>query len=439
MTNFRNGNWSDLNSKYDRLFIENMFYKPRKSQLFFSKKVVSRILLTKLSKNEKEILKAIITDNYQALTDTKDQKFARYLATSISYQNIDRFRDIANGWENEPSHFKIECEGVIKYLEGNYEEAMAIFLDLASRSILRTEVYFIASREAADRGNRELISHFPTTIFAKSLSDKTVWVASHAVPAIYSWLEYDLTNLHKIYSTLDLVPLPKTKSVNNLEMYFVFIQYILILVINAQSNPHNYTRKKLKPIYFIGESHSLSPHGLGINYLNKDYLAQSKFIFGLKIWHLVDSRKREQKYRFEKLIENLKEGPIVMCVGEIDLRYTGGIYAVIKKQMISNMQAIKPMVDKYLNLIQELDREIIVCGIQAPNYKNKIPIDEQSEFAALVFEFNSYLAATCRDKGIKYLDLYKETVGSDGYSNKSWHIDQYHLSSSLYKKLLSKL
>ena len=50
------------------------------------------------------------------------------------------------------------------------------------------------------------------------------------------------------------------------------------------------------------------------------------------------------------------------------------------------------------------------------------------ELTNLIREFNIQLKNKSTEIGCRFLDLFTLTDRSDGLSNQSWHIDEYHLS-----------
>ena len=53
--------------------------------------------------------------------------------------------------------------------------------------------------------------------------------------------------------------------------------------------------------------------------------------------------------------------------------------------------------------------------------------------------FNSLLNKTVLDYDFDIIDVYKFTVGNDGFSNNSFHIDNVHLSSDAIPEIEKQL
>ena len=51
------------------------------------------------------------------------------------------------------------------------------------------------------------------------------------------------------------------------------------------------------------------------------------------------------------------------------------------------------------------------------------------EVTSTIKFFNSSIHKTVLDYDFNIIDVYKFTVGNDGFSNGSFHLDDYHLSS----------
>ena len=61
--------------------------------------------------------------------------------------------------------------------------------------------------------------------------------------------------------------------------------------------------------------------------------------------------------------------------------------------------------------------------------KKKIGKELNKEVARAVKLFNGYLSHHLTDREFNLIDVYKFTIGNNGFSNRSFHIDDHHLSS----------
>ena len=59
----------------------------------------------------------------------------------------------------------------------------------------------------------------------------------------------------------------------------------------------------------------------------------------------------------------------------------------------------------------------------------KISLEVNGEVTRIIKLFNRLLQKTVLDHDFSMIDVYKFTVGKDGFSNGLFHIDAHHLSS----------
>ena len=79
---------------------------------------------------------------------------------------------------------------------------------------------------------------------------------------------------------------------------------------------------------------------------------------------------------------------------------------------------------------------MIIQGVPCPNIEIKNIEDKEIKMLVNVIkQFNIILREKSYEMGFTFLDLYKLTNRGDGFSNKVWHIDQYHLSPKAMLKV----
>ena len=65
----------------------------------------------------------------------------------------------------------------------------------------------------------------------------------------------------------------------------------------------------------------------------------------------------------------------------------------------------------------------------APIFNETYSKELNAKVATTIKLFNRILYKTVSDYDFNIIDVHKFTVGNDGFSNNSFHIDAYHLSS----------
>lgn len=253
--------------------------------------------------------------------------------------------------------------------------------------------------------------------------------------AISSFLNDDLIASKKYLSASSELEKMVDLKLKNYKVYWNYLNKIIY-----KNNPQTEFKKKLntnKEIYVIGESHSLVSHGLKIKISNVNFICKAILIKGVKQWDLGNSRNNHFKFKFESLFAELKKSSrVLLAIGEIDCRLDSGIMNHMRKFPNKNINdLINNTVSNYLDYVENINSKynhtILIQGIPCPNINtSNVSKKDLLELIKLIKDFNNALRATSIKKRFGFLDIYSLTDRGDGYSNKKWHIDQYHLHSN---------
>jgi len=251
--------------------------------------------------------------------------------------------------------------------------------------------------------------------------------------AILNFLDGDLTSSKQLLSSSSFILNIKNINYKNEIAYWIYLSELLEKRdIKLKDQTDHVGAGKL---YVIGESHSLASHGLYVGMSQDYYLCQSIWISGCKQWHLGSFSENQYKYKFTKTIHSIpKDSQVLLAIGEIDCRLDDGILKHIKKYPHKNIRdLINSTVINYLNytykLIAPFRHKITIQGIPCPN----IDISDKKEkdvfdLVNLIKEFNLTLKKQSIFFGFNFLNLHEMTDRGDGFSNATWHIDNYHIA-----------
>ena len=187
-------------------------------------------------------------------------------------------------------------------------------------------------------------------------------------------------------------------------------------------------------VFHLGESHCLSYAHKKIILQGIDYTVAPRIIFGAKAYHF--STEKENSYKaitkanFDSLPDSSK---VFISFGEIDCRPNEGFISAVKKHKkpIENLvsDTVRGYVDWFFEQNQSKNHSLFFFNVPAPIYGKTAGKGLNKEVARTVKLFNSSLAHQVADRQFNLIDVYKFTVGNNGFSNKSFHIDNHHLSS----------
>ena len=79
---------------------------------------------------------------------------------------------------------------------------------------------------------------------------------------------------------------------------------------------------------------------------------------------------------------------------------------------------------------QNKNHNLFFFNVPAPLYDEKFTAEVNEEVKRIIKLFNSSIHKTVLDYDFNIIDVYKFTVGQDGYSSGSFHLDDYHLSTN---------
>ena len=74
-------------------------------------------------------------------------------------------------------------------------------------------------------------------------------------------------------------------------------------------------------------------------------------------------------------------------------------------------------------------------NVPAPIYNERYTAEVNEDVKSTIELFNNLLTMIILDYDFNLIDVYKLTVGTDGFSNGLFHIDSLHLSSDVIPEI----
>ena len=187
-------------------------------------------------------------------------------------------------------------------------------------------------------------------------------------------------------------------------------------------------------VYHLGESHSLSYAHRNITISGSNFRIVPRMTFGAKAFHFArskyDSFKAITKAHFVSLPKRSK---VFLSYGEIDCRPNEGFITAARKLDQSLEELIDQTTEGYVKWFLEQNADqmhsLYFVGVPAPVYDEKLTTDLNSEVARTVVLFNAALKKYSLQHGFDTVDVFKFTVGKEGFSNGLFHIDNHHLGA----------
>ena len=212
-----------------------------------------------------------------------------------------------------------------------------------------------------------------------------------------------------------------------------------------EHNGEKHQRKDLDALYVVGDSHSLSAHGVVVRYHGQEMNCTAKWLEGCKQWHLGNSKPNRFKHRFEGIMKTLPhESMILLLIGEIDCRPDEGIIKAWKKSQGTSLEEVaKATAASYVSYVTgiaaKFGHRVIVGGIPATNIRlDTLDTETAGQLVRLIRLFNTVLKDQALAASMDFLDVYALTDRGDGIASGEWHIDNNHLLPSAITEAFSK-
>ena len=189
-----------------------------------------------------------------------------------------------------------------------------------------------------------------------------------------------------------------------------------------------------QPVFHLGESHCLSYAHNKIKIHGIDHSVDPRITFGGKAYHFSTEKgnafKAITKANFQSLPYASK---VFLSFGEIDCRPNEGIISAASKLNRTIEDLVSDTTRGYVGWFAEQNHNknhsLFFLNVPAPIYNDKYSKEVNGKVTSTIKLFNSLLHKTVSDCGFNLIDVYKFTVGRNGFSNGEFHIDNFHLSS----------
>jgi len=189
-----------------------------------------------------------------------------------------------------------------------------------------------------------------------------------------------------------------------------------------------------RTVFHLGESHCLSYAHRLLKLNSTHYNIVPRITIGGKAYHFSTEKENVYKAITKSNFDSLTDGcKVFVSFGEIDCRPNEGFISAAKKHKkpIGNLVAntVKGYVDWFAKQNQSKNHSLFLFNVPAPIYNEKYSEEVNIEVIRTIKLFNSLLYKTVLDHDFNIIDVYKFTVGKNGFSNGFFHIDKKHLSS----------
>ena len=185
-------------------------------------------------------------------------------------------------------------------------------------------------------------------------------------------------------------------------------------------------------IYHLGESHCLSYAHRNIRIRGTTFSVAPMITFGAKAFHFSktkdDAFKAITKTNFASIPRGSK---VFISFGEIDCRPNEGFLSAAAKLNKTIEELIASTVIGYLQWFAVQNKtqchRLFFLNVPAPAYNKNYDENKNADVAKVVERFNAEIEKHLFKYSFNLIDVFKFTIGKDGFSNGLFHIDNYHL------------
>ncbi len=258
---------------------------------------------------------------------------------------------------------------------------------------------------------------------------------------IFTWIHGRYRHAYSIVREyIEFQDLESSLDIKNTKIFF---NYIILLCSIWQENTADYGQDYEAELYVLGESHSLAPANFCFTFNGCKVKGCSRFIMGIKMFHLSGQQKNMQMRYVDEHIRTLPErSNLLFTIGEIDTRADEGIWKAHLEKGLELEKLIWDTVNDYIDYLKKalgdkVFSTITIQGIPAPGYDidEKVSKEKQHQFLSMIQNLNQVLRKKVLENSWNFLDVYSATVDqATGRSNGRWHLDDYHLSPVFYRQ-----
>ncbi|MDA9004285.1 hypothetical protein N9J28_00610, partial [bacterium] len=197
-------------------------------------------------------------------------------------------------------------------------------------------------------------------------------------------------------------------------------------------------------VYHLGESHSLSYAHRNITIGGSRFRIAPRMTFGAKAFHFSQKRHNNFKAITKAHLVSLPESSkTFLSYGEIDCRPSEGFISAAEKLDKPLEELIDRTTVGYVKWFfdQNADHRhrLYFINLPAPSYDKKHSADLNYKVARTVALFNIALEKYSLQHGFGTIDVFRFIVGKDGFSNRLFHIDNYHLGAEALSEIQRQL
>lgn len=248
------------------------------------------------------------------------------------------------------------------------------------------------------------------------------------------WLSGQLDLARKAISESNTIPLDAVKKNTNFRNLIAYHKYLEKLLTLRDACPQLYAGEADKAMFFVGDSHCLSPSETMVVYGGVRCRILSTLIHGCKAFHLARPQNNVYKASLQVIMKALPpQSLVIIGFGEIDCRPDEGIFMADQEKGVDFRTSIPDFVERYVAFTEttaaQYHHRLIYYGVPASNPEifANFPAEKTAMLKEIISLFNHELGQAARKRNREILDIYDLTSKSQALQDAEFHIDGFHL------------
>jgi len=196
-------------------------------------------------------------------------------------------------------------------------------------------------------------------------------------------------------------------------------------------------------VHLVGDSHCIAPSATIVAIGGRAHRVRPRYVLGCKAWHYAAPGPNGYKAAVQRIAGALPaSSQVIISAGDIDCRWRSGFFNLHRKTGAGLGRAIATTVAGYLDFVQAAfgpgGHAVSILTPPAPCI-DTLPWDpsDQTVVATIIAGFQDELHSAASARGLPLIDVYRLSAGPDGWSNRRFHVDTYHLDARALDAALS--
>jgi hypothetical protein len=266
--------------------------------------------------------------------------------------------------------------------------------------------------------------------------------SEETIRAIMTWLDGDFSECERrlalAHAARSSAP-PKTLISGVFETYWNYLNSLIRERRARDADPP----PDHPPVYFIGDSHCLSPAHSLVTVDGEPRRVVADLVFACKAWDLVGPGPNPRAAAFAATIARIPpQSTAMICIGELDCRYGSGIYRYAGREGLDALDVARQLatdyVERVVTAVAPLSLRLHLATPPVSNMNEKLlPPATVLKLRQIADTFAETVRQQAAARNINIVDLNVATRDADGTPRRSFFVDTNHVLPVAFMQALT--